>query len=330
MVPGNESAYRYHHRYHPPFDQPKLTPIVTAIENNKSQELANALHEGADIIVTTLQTFPFVVKKISTLAGQRFAVVIDEAHSSQTGESTRSMKQVLDVADLERAEEEEKAEGDDEDAINAAIEAQMKQRGQLPNVSYFAFTATPKNKTLELFGVKQPDGTFAPFSLYSMRQAIEEKFILDVLRSYTTFRVYFGLMKKIEDDPNYEKGKAAYLLKSYADLHEHGIHEKTKIMVEHFHEKVRHRIDGLAKTMVVTRSRLHAVRFKRAFDKYLKEKGYPYRVLVAFSGTVHDPETGLDYTEANMNGLPESQDRRNLQGERIPVPHCGEQIPDGL
>src|ERR1019366_1960109 len=150
---------------------------------------------------------------------------------------------------------------------------QMKQRGQLPNVSYFAFTATPKNKTLELFGVKQPDGTFAPFSLYSMLQAIEEKFILDVLRSYTTFKVYFGLMKKIEDDPNYEKGKAAYLLKSYADLHEHGIHEKTKIMVEHFQEKVRHRIDGLAKAMVVTRSRLHAVRFKRAFDKYLKDMG---------------------------------------------------------
>ena len=291
--------------------------MVTAIENNKSQELANALHQGADIIVTTLQTFPFVVKKISTLAGQRFAVVIDEAHSSQTGESTRSMKEVLDVSDLEKAEDEEKAEGDDEDAINAAIEAQMKQRGQLPNVSYFAFTATPKNKTLELFGAKQPDGTFAPFSLYSMRQAIEEKFILDVLKNYTTFRVYFGLMKKIEGDPNYEKGKAAYLLKSFADLHEHGIHEKTKIMVEHFHEKVRHRIDGLAKAMVVTRSRLHAVRFKRAFDKYLKEKDYPHRVLVAFSGTVHDPETGLDYTEANMNGLPEAKTAETFKGNEF-------------
>jgi len=288
--------------------------IVTAIETNKSEQLANALHEGADIIVTTLQTFPFVVKKISTLAGQRFAVVIDEAHSSQTGESTRSMKKVLDAADLEKAEQEEKAEGDDEDAINAAIEAQMKQRGQLPNVSYFAFTATPKNKTLELFGVKQPDGRFVPFSLYSMRQAIEEKFILDVLKNYTTFRVYFGLMKKIEDDPNYEKGKAAYLLKSYADLHEHGIHEKTKIMVEHFHEKVRQRIDGLAKAMVVTRSRLHAVRFKRAFEKYRKEKGYPYRVLVAFSGTVHDPETGMDYTEANMNGFPETKTADTFKG----------------
>jgi type I restriction enzyme R subunit len=295
----------------------QVAGMVTAIENNKSQELANALHQGADIIVTTLQTFPFVVKKINTLAGQRFAVVIDEAHSSQTGESTRSMKEVLDVSDLEKAEDEDKAEGDDEDVINAAIEAQMKQRGQLPNVSYFAFTATPKNKTLELFGAKQPDGTFSPFSLYSMRQAIEERFILDVLKNYTTFRVYFGLMKKIEGDPNYEKGKAAYLLKSFADLHEHGIHEKTKIMVAHFHEKVRHRIDGLAKAMVVTRSRLHAVRFKRAFDKYLKEKSYPHRVLVAFSGTVHDPETGLDYTEANMNGLPEAKTAETFKGNEF-------------
>jgi type I restriction enzyme R subunit len=193
----------------------------------------------------------------------------------------------------------------------------MKQRGQLPNVSYFAFTATPKNKTLELFGAKQPDGTFAPFSLYSMRQAIEEKFILDVLKNYTTFRVYFGLMKKIEGDPNYEKGKAAYLLKSFADLHEHGIHEKTKIMVEHFHEKVHRRIDGLAKAMLVTRSRLHAVRFKRAFDRYMKEKGYPYRVLVAFSGTVHDPETGLDYTEANMNGFSESKTAETFKGNEF-------------
>jgi type I restriction enzyme R subunit len=292
----------------------QVAGIVTAIEHHKSEQLANALYQGADIIVTTLQTFPFVAEKISTLAGQRFAVVIDEAHSSQTGESTRSMKQVLDVSDLEKAEEEDKAEGDDEDAINSAIEAQMKQRGQLPNVSYFAFTATPKSKTLELFGVKQPDGRFVPFSLYSMRQAIEEKFILDVLRNYTTFRVYFGLMKKIEDDPNYEKGKAAYLLKSYADLHEHGIHEKTKIIVEHFHERVRHRIGGLAKAMLVTRSRLHAVRFKRAFDKYLKDKGYPHRVLVAFSGTVHDPETGLDYTEANMNGLPETKTPETFKG----------------
>lgn len=291
--------------------------VVTTIEHHKSENLAKALERGDDIIVTTLQTFPFVADKISELKSKTFAVVIDEAHSSQTGESTRSMKKVLDVVDLEKAEKEEKAEADDEDAINAVIEAQMKQRGQLPHISYFAFTATPKNKTLELFGAKQPDGRFAPFSLYSMRQAIDEKFILDVLKNYTTFRVYFGLMKKIQDDPNYEKGKAAYLLKSYADLHEHGIHEKTKIMVEHFHEKVRYRIEGLAKAMVVTRSRLHAVRFRRAFDQYLKEKGYPYRVLVAFSGTVHDPETGLDYTEANMNGFPETKTPDTFKGNEF-------------
>lgn len=295
----------------------QVAGIVTAIEHHKSEQLANALHQGADIIVTTLQTFPFVAEKISTLAGQRFAVVIDEAHSSQSGESSRSLKQVLDTSDLDKAEEDDKAVEDDEDAINAAIEAQMKQRGRLPNVSYFAFTATPKNKTLELFGIRQPNGSCAPFSLYSMRQAIEEKFILDVLKNYTTFKVYFGLLKKIEDDPKYEKTKAAYLLRSYADLHKHGIREKTKIMVEHFQEHVRHRIGGRAKAMLVTRSRLHAVRFKRAFDKYLKEAGYPYRALVAFSGPVPDSETGLSYTEANMNGFTESQTAETFKGSEF-------------
>ena len=289
--------------------------VVTTITEHKSENLANALHQGDPIIVTTLQTFPFVVEKISSLAGQRFAVVIDEAHSSQTGESTRSLKQVLEAADLEKAEEEDQTKGDDEDAINAAIEAQQKMRGRLPNVSYFAFTATPKNKTLELFGVQKPDGKFAPFSLYSMRQAIEEKFILDVLLNYTTFKVYFGLMKKIEDDPRYDKEKATFLLKSYADLHEHGIRTKTEIMAEHFHHQVRHRIGGLAKAMVVTRSRLHAVRFKRAFDKHQKEKGYPYKALVAFSGTVHDRETAQDYTEAGMNGFAESKTAENFKSK---------------
>jgi len=202
----------------------------------------------------------------------------------------------------------------EEDRINVEVERTMKTRGRLQNVSFFAFTATPKSKTLEIFGTRRDDGAYAPFSLYSMRQAIEEGFILDVLKNYTTFKVYFGLNKKVQDDPRYEKVKAIALLKSYADLHEHGIRRKTEQIIEHFHEQVKDRIGGKAKAMLVTRSRLHAVRYRQAFERYLKERGYPHRVLVAFSGTVRDPETHLEYTEAQMNGLPETQTAETFKG----------------
>jgi type I restriction enzyme R subunit len=282
--------------------------VVTTITEQKAKGLAEALGKGSDIIVITLQTFPFAVDLIGTSPGKRFAVVIDEAHSSQSGESAKALKEVLSTDDLEKAEAEESgAVQDDEDAVNAAVEEIMKKRGRLPNVSFFAFTATPKNKTLELFGAKQSDGSFRPFSLYSMRQAIEEKFILDVLENYTTYKVYFGLLKKIEADPLYDRTKGTYLLKSYADLHEHGIRKKTELMLEHFHLQVKDRINGSAKAMIVTRSRLHAVRFKQAFDKYLSERKYPYKALVAFSGTVRDPKSGNEYTEASMNSFSESQ-----------------------
>jgi len=290
-------------------DFEQVKGVVTTITEQKAKGLADALGKGSDIIVITLQTFPFAVDLIGKTPGKCFAVVIDEAHSSQSGESAKAVKEVLSTDDLEKAEEEESAVAvlDDEDAINAAVEEEMKKRGRLPNVSFFAFTATPKSKTFELFGTRQSDGSFRPFSLYSMRQAIEEGFILDVLKNYTTYKVYFGLLKKIEDDPLYDRIKGTYLLKSYADLHEHGIHKKTELMVEHFHLQVKERIKGHAKAMVVTRSRLHAVRFKQAFDKYLSERRYPYKALVAFSGIVRDPKTGKEDTEAGMNGFSESQ-----------------------
>ncbi|NNJ09164.1 type I restriction endonuclease subunit R [Chloroflexales bacterium ZM16-3] len=281
--------------------------LVKAIEANKAQELAQALEVGRAIIITTLQTFPFVVQKIGTLPGKRFAIVVDEAHSSQSGEGSKALKQVLATASLETAAQDEAPEEDQQDAVNTAVETAMRQRQRLPNLSFFAWTATPKGKTLELFGVRRPDGSYAPFHLYSMRQAIQEGFILDVLQNYTTFKVYFNLHKRIEDDPQYDKPKALALLKAYADLHEHAIRTKTVIMVEHFHAQVRHRIGGQAKAMVVTRSRLHAVRYKQAFDRYLQERGYPYRALVAFSGAVRDPDTQLEFTETEMNGVPESQ-----------------------
>jgi type I restriction enzyme R subunit len=267
-----------------------------------SRQLKEALETGKTIIVSTLQKYPVIAGEIQDLPGKRFAVIVDEAHSSQTGESTKSLKAVLAAGSLEEAEVEEGAEEED---LEDRIVAEMRQRGRLSNASYFAFTATPKAKTLELFGTKRPDGKFEPFSLYTMRQAIEEKFILDVLKNYTTYKTYWRLLKTIEDDPHYDRNKASYILRSFVDLHEHAIGKKVEIIVEHFHDCVAHRIGGHAKAMIVSRSRLHAVRYKLAVDAYLREKGYKCQALVAFSDTVRD--AGIDYTESNMNGLPEAQ-----------------------
>ena len=275
--------------------------VVENIEKTSSQ-LKDALENGKTIIVTTLQKFPVIVDQIELLKGKRFAVIIDEAHSSQSGESTKSLKTVLTVGSLDDADIEESDEGED---LEDRIAEEMKKRGRLPNVSYFAFTATPKPKTLELFGTRRADGKYEAFSLYTLRQAIEEHFILDVLENYTTYKTYWSLLKKIETDPHYDRTKATLLLKSFVDRHEQTIAKKVAIMIEHFAGQVAHLIDGKAKAMIVTRSRLHAVRYKHAVDRYLKEHGYPYKALVAFSGTVRDG--GIDYTESNMNGFPETQ-----------------------
>ena len=199
-----------------------------------------------------------------------------------------------------------------EEVLENAILAEMEKRGPLPNLSTFAFTATPKPKTLELFGMRRPGGSFAPFHLYSMRQAIEEGFILDVLASYTTCKAYWRLWKTVEDDPRYERKKAAWLLRSFVELHRHAIDAKVRIMVEHFAEHVQGRIGGRAKAMIVTRSRLHAVRYKLAVDACLAEQGHPFKALVAFSGAVNDG--GPPYTETGMNGIPETQTARTFEG----------------
>jgi len=281
--------------------------VVTAIDKHSGQ-LAEALTAGDDIIISTLQKFPFIVDRVETLPGRHFAIIVDEAHSSQTGEASKSLKEVLAASTLEEAEQLYAQEPalTDEDLINRNMEI----RGRQPNLSFFAFTATPKQKTLELFGIPHPDGAFRPFHSYTMRQAIQEGFILDVLENYSTYETYFNLLKTVEDDPRYEKSKAIGLLKRYVSLHKHAIAQKSAIMVEHFWEHSRHRIPGpdgagQAKAMVVTRSRLHAVRYKRAFDAYLKEQNYPIKALVAFSGAVQDH--GKEYTEAGMNGFPEKQ-----------------------
>ena len=294
------------------FEQTK--GLVFAVDKNKSTQLAEAFAEGKDIIVTTIQTFPFVQKKLTEIQGKRFAVLIDEAHSSQTGETAREMKKTLVTGSLEEAaQKEQEGEKTDEDLINDRIEESMKEGGRLANVSFFAFTATPKNKTLELFGTPQDDGSFRPFSLYAMRQAIEEEFILDVLKNYTTFKVYFELNKKVEDDPKYSKKKGIALLKSYVDLHEHNLRAKAEIILDHFVSQVKDRIRGQAKAMVVTKSRLHAVKYKQMFDKVLKEQKLPFKALVAFSGTVKDKQNGEEFTESGMNGFPESQTAKTFR-----------------
>jgi type I restriction enzyme R subunit len=277
------------------------TGVVQRIDES-SKQLKEALEAGKKIIVTTLQKFPFIVSDIKDLPGQRFAVVVDEAHSSQSGETSKSLKMVLTVSGLEEAEKKDVEEETWEDMIVKEMEA----RGRLKNVNYFAFTATPKSKTFELFGERQKDGSYKAFHLYTMKQAIEERFILDVLKNYTTYKTYFNLLKRIEEDPKYDKRKATALLRAFVDLHEHSIDKKASIILEHFNDIIKNKIPdksgkGQAKAMIVTKSRLHAVRFKLACDKYIQKHGFKFKTLVAFSGTVRDPEDGLEYTEPGMN-----------------------------
>jgi type I restriction enzyme R subunit len=272
--------------------------VVKAVEKN-SDELRQALEDGKDIITTTLQKFPVISDAMTKLQGHRFAVIIDEAHSSQSGESAKHLKKTLS-ANLEDAEEEDRDEFDPEDAIIKEI----RTRGRQSHISYFAFTATPKNKTLELFGRKNAAGKPVAFHIYSMRQAIEEGFILDVLEHYTTFKRYFKLVKTMEGDKEYDKKKAVQLLTSYVDLQPHAIEMKSRIMLDHFMEKTVNAIQGRGRAMVVTRSRLHAVKYYLMLKKLMTDKFLPFKPLVAFSGTVEDPDTGEEYTEIRLNRLP--------------------------
>lgn len=296
------------------------TGVVQKIDKDSTQ-LAQALEEGTNIIITTLQKFPVVVEKIGLLPSRHYAVIVDEAHSSQGGEATKKMKEVLtaakvatEEAQLEAAvDEEESEEEDGEDFLRRSMEA----RGKQANLSFFAFTATPKPKTLEVFGSTDypnpeydKNGKIKPrsFHLYSMRQAIEENFILDVLKDYTTYELYFRLSKAIEDDPELNKKKAAIAIGRFVSLHPHNISQKTEIIIEHFRQIVAKKIGGKAKAMVVTGSRLHAVRYYHAFKKYIKEKGYTeIRPLVAFSGKVIDQGYPDGVTEAQLNGFGERE-----------------------
>jgi type I restriction enzyme R subunit len=283
------------------------TGVVEKIDKD-SQQLAAALKAGKKIIITTLQKFPFVLDQIECLPQRTYAVIADEAHSSQAGEAALALKEALGSGPYANADEEE----NDAEAI-ARKRAEL--RGPQPNMSFFAFTATPKAKTLELFGVAGPDGKKAAFDLYSMRQAIEEKFILDVLRNYTTYKTFYRLAKAIEDDPQIEKRKAIRAIGRFLLLHPTNLAQKTAVMVEHFRSVVKGKIGGKAKGMVVTSSRLHAVRYKQEFDRYLKDNGYTdIKALVAFSGVVDDG--GLVFTEPEMNGFSERELPRKFDDVR--------------
>ncbi len=271
--------------------------VVNPIDMNSAQ-LKQALETGKDIIITTLQKFPVISASMTGLKGKSFAVIVDEAHSSQSGESSKHLKKTLSV-NLEDAEKEDKVEFDLEDEIIKEI----RTRGRQPHISYFAFTATPKNKTLELFGHKDDLDNFIAFHIYSMRQAIEEGFILDVLENYTTFQRYFKLTKTIDADDEYEKKKAIRLLTSYVDLQPHAIEMKTRIMLDHFLDKPVNAIQGRGRAMVITRSRLHCVRFYLMFKKLMSEMNLSFKPLVAFSGTVKDPDSLDENTENSLNTL---------------------------
>ena len=293
-----ETIYQFEH----------ATGVVARIDQDSAQLAAALVGEQSRIVITTLQKFPFILDKVTDLGHRRFAVIVDEAHSSQTGEAARDLKAALGAASaeaqLEAAEGAEAADvpADPQDALAETVSA----RGRQPNLSFFAFTATPKARTLELFGRKNAEGNYAPFHLYSMRQAIEEGFILDVLANYTTYATYWKVGKAVADDPEYDIRKARRSIARFVSLHPHNLAQKAEIIVEHFRENTRHKIAGKGKAMVVTSSRLHAVRYKQAIDAYLREKGYAdTRALVAFSGRVDD--AGLEYTESGMNSFPESQ-----------------------
>lgn len=278
--------------------------VVQKIDKDSNQ-LAYALASGKNIIITTLQKFPFVVEKVRDLPHRRYAVIVDEAHSSQGGEATRKMKEVLSAKDLDEAAQiDGEALEDEEDEIRKILES----RGPQPNLSFFAFTATPKAKTLEVFGIKGADGKPRPFHLYSMRQAIEEGFIHDVLKHYTTYETYFRLAKAIEDDPELEKRKAVKAIARFVSLHPHNIAQKTEVMIEHFRLITSKKIGGKAKAMVVTSSRLHAKRYFFEFKKYIREKGYDWiKVLVAFSGTVKDDDVPEGISEPELTGFGEKE-----------------------
>lgn len=296
--------------------------IVETIDDKKtSKDLRDAINDGKKIIITTLQKFPVIYEEIDDNKGRRFAIIVDEAHSSQTGNSAKKLKAALaDVEEAlkEYAEIEKAAETEVEDAEDSLVK-ELITHGRHKNLSFFAFTATPKEKTLEMFGEKQDEGTFRAFHIYSMRQAIEEEFILDVLKNYMTYKTCFKIAKNTEDNPEVPTTKAVKAVRRYQELHPHNLQQKTAVMVEQFREITKNKIGGNAKAMVVTASRLHAVRYYHEFKRYIEKNKYDdIDILIAFSGVINDLNDYGDtvaYTEEGMN---KREDGSTIKEKQLP------------
>ena len=278
-----------------------IVAAITSDGASKTTNLREAISNKKKVIICTIQTFPHLLKEMEDLGSLKFAIIIDEAHSSQSGETSAKMNAVL-------ADKGEDDEDDEEPTLEDKINELIESRKMIKNGSYFAFTATPKNKTLETFGVPRKymkDGeektAFDAFHLYSMKQAIEEEFILDVLQNYTTYSSFYKLIKSVEENPEFDTKQAQKKLRAYVEGHEFAIAEKAKIMIDHFHREVKHLINGEAKTMIVTKSIIAAIKYKQAFDEYLKEIKSPYKAIVAFSGK--KTYKGVDYDEVSMNNF---------------------------
>lgn len=294
---------------------------VCAIDEKKSsKDLRDALNAGKRIIVTTLQKFPVIYEEVDDTTDKRFAIIVDEAHSSQTGSSAMKLKAALaDVSDAlkEYAELEGKAEDellDDDDRLVG----EMISHGKHKNLSFFAFTATPKGATLEMFGTEWQDGSYHPFHIYSMRQAIEEGFILDVLQNYTTYRTCYQIAKNTKDNPDVPQSKALKTIKKYEELHPYNIQQKSAIIVETFRNVTKQKIKGKGKMMVVTASRLAAVSYYHEIKNYLESNGYyDVEILAAFSGSIKDPDDQkeIEWTESKLNGVNESQTKQVFHDE---------------
>lgn len=276
--------------------------VETIGEDKSSKDLRDAINDGKKIIITTLQKFPVIYDEVNDNTGRRFAVIVDEAHSSQTGNSAKKLRTALadtEEALREYAQIEGEAEANIEDGEDKLVK-ELVSHGRHKNLSFFSFTATPKQKTLEMFGNKHEDGTFHPFHVYSMRQAIEEGFILDVLKNYMTYQTSYRIAKGTPDNPEIPTTKGVKAIRRFQSLHAHNLQQKTAVMVEQFRDITKNKIGGKAKAMVVTASRLHAVRYYHEFKRYILSKRYDdLEILIAFSGVVNDKD--VDYRETSMN-----------------------------
>ena len=282
-----------------------LGSVETIDDKKSSKDLLNAINKGKRVIVTTLQKFPVIYEQVQSAVGKHYAIIVDEAHSSQTGQSAMKLKAALaDVSDAleEYAELEQKAV--DEIEAKDILVQDMLSQGKHKNLSFFAFTATPKGKTLEIFGEPQPDGSFHPFHIYSMQQVIEEGFILDVLANYTTYKMCYQIAKNVPGNPDVPTFKAVRTIRRYEELHPHNLAQKAAIIAETFRDVTKHKIGGLGKMMVVTASRLAAVRYYHEIKPYLEQNDYDdIEILIAFSGSLKNPDepNSPEYTESSMN-----------------------------